>query len=55
MLSEGLEIIIWILLFNLTISSNEVAISVAESKEAVGTVFNEHSIHAFGIFEDEIL
>ena len=54
-LSQGLEVIIWILLFYLPISSNEVAITVAESKEAVCTVFYEHSIHAFGIFDDEIL
>ena len=53
--SKGLEVIIWILLFNLTISRNEIAITMTESEEAVSTVLNEHSIHAFGIFNDEIL
>ena len=54
-MSQRLKAIIWILLFDLTITSNEVTITVAESKEAVCTVFYEHSIHAFGIFNDEIL
>ena len=54
LLSEGLEVV-WILLFYLTISSNEITVAMGEFEEAVGTVFNEHSIHAFGIFNYEIL
>lgn len=35
--------------------SNKISVAMAEFEEAVGTVFNEHSIHAFGIFDYEIL
>ena len=46
--------IIWVLLFYLSISVNEVIVTKAEFKEAVSAIFYEHSVLAFSIFDNEI-